>query len=361
MNIDEIIKEQIKNLQVKDDLNSLSDYADNLTGGLSQEFTVDKILNATLNGESIFDSAEMISTIKELFFYEIKGALTVGIEILTICIIIGLLKNLSSSFGRKGISEIASLTASIVVIGLAMTCFNDVYQMTMDAVNAITYTMDVMLPIFIAILISMGQVVSGTLMSPLLITSITVFQTIIKTFVMPALFISTVFGLLNCLTEKDYVNKLSKFIRQTALFVTGLIITLLSGIIAIQGLIAKTGDSLIMGTAKYSLDAFIPIVGGFTSDTIELFLTCMRSIKNIFGIFGIILIILVIFTPIIKILAVAVIFKITALLAEPVTSKKISEGIGDIGTSLVAMGAILFFVSLLFIMFITSIIQLGGS
>ena len=82
---------------------------------------------------------------------------------------------------------------------------------------------------------------------------------------------------------------MSKFIRQLALFVTGIIMTLMSGIIAIQGLIAKTSDSLLIGTAKYSIDEFIPIVGGFTADTIELFIKCMGSIKNVVGLFGIIL------------------------------------------------------------------------
>ena len=81
----------------------------------------------------------------------------------------------------------------------------------------------------------------------------------------------------------------------------------MSGMIAIQGLITKTADGLLMGTAKYSLDAFIPIVGGFTADTVELFLKCMGSIKSVVGIFGILLIVALVLTPIVKILAVAVI------------------------------------------------------
>lgn len=361
MNIDEIIKEQMKNLVDQEQTDSLSDYASGLSGGLSDSFTIDQILQATLNGESIFDADSLISSLKELFFYEMKSALIVGIEILTICIVVGLLKNLSGSFGKKGISDIATLICSIVIIGLAMTNFNTIFQMTQDAVNTITYTMEILLPVLIAILIGMGQVASGTIMSPILLTAVTIFQSIIKNIVMPAIFLSAVLGLINCLTEKDYVNQLSKFLRQTALFVTGIIMTLMSGIIAIQGLIAKTSDSLIMGTAKYSLDAFIPIVGGFTSDTIELFLKCMGSIKGVVGVFGILMIVCLILTPIIKILAVSVIYKITALLIEPVATKKLSAGIGDIGTSLIAMGAILFFASLLFIIFITSIINLGGS
>lgn len=361
MDYDEIIKKQLKNLVDEEQTDSLSDYASGLTGGISDRFTLDKIVDATLNGESIFNSEEIIASLKELFLYEIKAALVIGIEILSVCIVIGLLKNLSGSFGKKGVSEIASLICSIVIIGLAMTNFQTIYQMTIDAMSTITYTMEILLPVLITILISMGKVTSGTIMSPLLLTTITVFQAIIKNIVLPAIFLSTILCLINCLTEKDYVNQLSKFLRQAALFITGILITLMSGIIAIQGLITQTSDSLLMGTAKYSLDTFIPIVGGFTADTIELFVKCMSSIRGVIGVFGILLIGSLVLIPIVKILAISAIYKITALLIEPVASKKLAQGVADMGTSLIAMGAVLFFASLLFIIFITSIMNLGGS
>lgn len=361
MNFDEIIKEQMKNVLDQDEIDSLEDYASQLSGGISDQFTIDRILDSTLRGESIFDSEELISSLKALFLYEVKGALIVGIEILTICIVVGLLKNLSASFGKNGISEIATLVCSIVIIGLAMTSFSQVYQISIDTIKTMTYTMEILLPVLLAILISMGQVASGTIMNPLLLTSVTVFSSAIKNVVLPAVFVSAVFTLLNCLTEKDYVNQLSKFLRQAALFVTGIIITLMTGIIAVQGLIAKTSDSLLMGTAKYSLDAFIPIVGGFAADTVELFVRCMGSIRNVTGIFGILLIVTMMLVPIVKILVIALIYKVTALLIEPVATKKLSAGMADAGNCLITMGAVMFFSSLLFIIFITSIINLGGS
>ena len=165
-------------------------------------FTLDRILDATLKGKSIFDSEEIIDSLRTLFFYEMKSALIVGVEILTICIVIGLLKNLSGSFGKKGVSDIASLTCSIVIIGLAMTNFHTVYEMTADAMATITYTMEILLPILIALLVSMGQVASGTIMSPLLLTAVTVFQAVIKNVILPAIFISAVLSLINCFNRK---------------------------------------------------------------------------------------------------------------------------------------------------------------
>lgn len=80
MDFDEIIKDQMKNVVDQDNLDSLSDYASNLSGGISEHFTIDKILEATLNGKSIFDSQEIITSLKELFLYEMKSALIVGVK-----------------------------------------------------------------------------------------------------------------------------------------------------------------------------------------------------------------------------------------------------------------------------------------
>ena len=356
----EILKEQFNNIIDREQTMDLSEYASNLTGGISDYFTLDEILQATLNGYSIFDNPEMIASIKDLFLYELRSALFISGEILAVCIIIGLLKHLSGSFEAKGISDIAALICMISIVGVTILHFGDVYEMNLDAMKTMTYTMEILLPVLIGILIAMGQVTSGTIMSPLILSVITVFHNIIKNIILPAVFFSAVFTLLNCITEKDYVNQLAKLIRKAALYGTGLIVTIMTGVINIQGLITQTSDGLIINTAKYSIDAFIPIVGGFTADTVELFLKCMGSIKNIVGLFGILLIIALILIPILKTLVIAGIYKVTACIIEPVASKKIAEGISDIGGVLITLSAILFFSSLLFILFITSIMKLGG-
>lgn len=357
----DILKEQFNNMIDQEQTTSLSEYASNLTSGISDYFTLDNILDATLNGESIFDNPELIQSIKDLFLLELRSAMFISVEILSICIIAGLLKNLSGSFEAKGISDIASFVCMISIVGITVLHFGDVYNMTLDAMKTMTYTMEILLPVLIGILIAMGQVTTGTIMSPLILSVITVFHHVIKNIILPAVFFSAIFTLLNCITEKNYVNQMAKLIRKAALYGTGVIVTLMSGLISIQGLITQTSDGLIINTAKYSIDAFIPIVGGFTADTVELFLTCMGSIKSIVGLFGILLILALIFIPIVKTLMIACVYKITACIIEPVASKKIAEGIADIGTVLTTLTAILFFSSLLFILFITSVMKLGGN
>lgn len=50
----------------------------------------------------------------------------------------------------------------------------------------------------------------------MMLGAVTGFGVLIKTIILPALFASTMLSLINCLTEKNYVNQLSKLIRNAA-------------------------------------------------------------------------------------------------------------------------------------------------
>lgn len=360
MEYQEILNQQFNKVIDQEEMTDISHRVGELTGGLSDQFTIENILNATMEGKSIFENQAIIDGLKELFFYEIHNALTLGVEILSICIIIGILKNLSSSFSSKSVSDISMMVCTMVIIGIAINSFKITYNLAIDSVTTMAYTMGILAPVLLGILISTGSITSGTILSPMIIGSVSGMAFILKTIVLPALFAATILSLINCLTEKDYVNKLAKLLRNAAVTLTGLLLVLLTGIITIQGLLTDTTDGLLMSTAKYSLSTFIPIVGNFTSDTVELFLRCMTSIKSVTGVFGIILLVLMVLVPILKILCVAVIYKIMAALTEPVTDTKISGGLSDMGSCLISIGSIMFFTALLFIMFITTIMKLGG-
>ena len=360
MDYEKILEEQMNNVIDPEQAGIISEKAGEISGSIAEEFTMEKILEAPLSGESIFKSQQLIDGLKSLVLYEIRAALVLGVEILIICIIIGLVRNLSSSFGKKSMSDITLMVCTMIIIGISVNSFRLAYELAVDSVTTMVSTMEILTPILLGILISTGSIASGTVMSPVVIGAVTGTGIILKRLILPAMFAATILTLVNCLTEKDYVNKLSKLLRNAALAVTGLIIAILSGIISVQGLITDASDGLLINTAKYSLSTFIPIVGGFTADTAELFVRCMGTIKSIVGIFGIIALILVILTPLIKLLAIALIYKLTAAAAEPICESKISDGLNDMGSCIISLGAVLFFAALLFIIFISVIIGMGG-
>ena len=133
-----------------------------------------------------------------------------------------------------------------------------------------------------------------------------------------------------------------------------------TGIAAIQGIVTKAADGILINTTKFSLDNFVPIVGGFAADSLDMVISCVGLIKNAIGVAGILLILALLVLPILKILAVAVIYKITAIAAEPVASKNISDSLSELGSAAITMTVVLSIGALMFLIFIAIIMGMGG-
>jgi len=359
MEFENIINEKLDSMDLSELEELLNEVPAEMT--IADEISVNSIINDLLNGQPIFDSENLMDNIKELFFIEVRSSLILGCEILAVCIIIGLLNNFSNSFGSKTVSSLGTMICGFVIIALCIGSFYQTYNSCSSTMDVMSTTMTILLPIMIPLLISMGGISSGSIMDPVILASVTGFNFIMQHIVLPLIFLSAIFILINSITDKDYVKKLALFMRKSALFITGLTITIFSGITAVQGIMTKSADSLLMKTAKFSIDNFVPIIGGFAADSLDMVINCIGVIKSAVGLIGIVIIISMLAMPVIKIMAVAVIYKITAIAAEPVANKNISDSLNEIGTSAVTMTVVLAAGALMFLIFITAIMFMGGN
>lgn len=359
MDYENIIDQQLEDLDLSE-LEKIMDDAAAQSEGIFDALYTDDIVNSLLSGEPLFDADTIIHNIFDLLMLEIRTGVLLGIEIISVCIIMGLLNNISDSFGNKAASSLGNVVCSCIIITLCMANFSDTYNSCLDTLNVMTHTMQILLPILIPLLISIGGFSSGSILNPVIISAVTGFNTILQTIVLPVLFLSSVLVLINSLTEKPYLQKLSVFLRRVSIFCTGLAVTIFSGITAIQGLVTKSADGLLVNTARYSIDNFVPIVGKFAADSVDMVLSCAAVIKNGVGIMGMIIILCFLAGPLINLLAVAAVYKITAILADPISTKQVSNALNEMGSSVITMTVVLGLSALMFLIFLTIIISIGG-
>lgn len=358
MDYETIIEEQLDSMDLSELEGIMSDAAGQ--SGLFDDLTVSGIINNLINGNALFDSDRIIDNLLNLFLMEVKASVFLGCQILAICIVTGILTSFSNTFGSKTVSSLGTMVCSIVIIALCIGNFYQTYQYCQDTMNTMTASMEILLPVMIPLLISMGGISSGSIMDPVIIGAVTGFNFIMQHVVLPLVFLSAIFVLINSITEKDYVKKLATFIRKGAIFITGFIITVFTGITAIQGIVTKSADGILINTARFSLDNFVPIVGGFAADSLEMVISCIGLIKNAIGIIGIVIIISLMVIPVIKLLSIAVIYKVIAIAAEPVSTKNISDSLGEIGNAAITMTVVLSTGAMMFLIFITILMGMGG-
>lgn len=358
MEYEKIIEEQLKTLDISEIERIIDENGSNYF--MTDDISLKGIIDDLLTGTPLFESDRIIDNLVELFFIEVKSALVVGCEVLLVCVMIGLLTSLSNSFGNKAVSSLGTMVCSLIIITLCIGSFYQTYESCCQTMDLMTKTMGILLPVMIPLLLSMGGLSSGSIMDPVIIGAVTGFNFIMQHIVLPLIFLSAIFILINSITETDYIKKLSILLRRAGLFITGLTITIFSGITAIQGIVTKSADGILINTARFSIDNFVPIIGGFAADSLEMVISCIGLIKNAVGILGIIIILSLLVMPVLKLLAIAVIYKITAIAAEPIANKNISDSLNEIGTSAITMTVVLGSGAFMFLIFITIIMGMGG-
>lgn len=352
-----LINEQLEAM----DLSALEELVGEAQNSGLFDLSVEEVIDRLGNGQPLYDPSEIFHGIADLFLFEIRSSINLGIHILAICILMALMVHLSSAFGKSAVSTIGSLVASCAVIALCLINFSEVYQLSGDAIQRMASVMQIVLPILLPLLIAMGGIASGGILNPIILGAVTLMTTLLQKVIMPLLFLSSVFILGNSLADRDYIKRLAVLFREAGIFLIGISVTVFSGLTAIQGFVAESTDNMLVKTLKFSVDNLVPIVGGFAADSMDLVLSCTGIIKNSIGIIGLFVILSILALPLLKLMAIALIYKVTAALVEPIGNKVISDSLNELGNTVITLGVVVFLGGLLFIIFLTILIGIGTS
>ncbi|HPO03968.1 MAG TPA: stage III sporulation protein AE [Erysipelotrichaceae bacterium] len=350
-----IINEQLESMN----LEALEELAGRGNMLFLNDLSVSEIISRLIEGKPLFNFDSITESIINLFFKEFSSSVSLGIQIIAVCIIMALMTHLCSAFGSSAASSIGMMVCSCTVVAMCLFNFRDIYSLCENSVTNMATFMQVLIPVLLPLILSMGGFSSGGILSPAIISSVTIFTTLIQKIILPLLFFSCIFILGNSLADRDYVKKLAVLLRSAAGFIIGFSVTLFSGLTAIQSLVTKSADGMLIKTAKFSVDNLIPIVGSFAADSLDMVLSCTAIIKNSIGIFGLIVIILLLMFPLIQILCVALVYKITATLVEPIGNKVIADCLNEMGNTVIVLAVMLFLCAVLFIIFISILISIG--
>ena len=236
-----------------------------------------------LSGDAAISQESVFAVIKALFFGELREFGVLAAELICICIIAGLLSSFTSGFGSGTASGMSSVICSFAAAGICMTAFYQLYQLGIQSVSLMTTLMGASLPVIFAVTAVSGGAASATVLSSVISAAVTAFSAFVRYVLMPVVFVSGIFTVANSVGRRSYIGKTAAFLRSAALFGMGAAITLFTGLSVIQGMMTKSADDLLMKTARYSIDNLIPFVGGFAADSLEMIVTCIRSIRGGIG------------------------------------------------------------------------------
>lgn len=355
---DFIIEEQLDLFNTKELESLINDVLGN--NDIAPKVKFKDYLTKILKGEKIIDGKAFIKSIVGKLIEEIRVNLGFLSKILVIALISAILTNIQNTFENASVSSFANYITFILIAILVIGSFYQLMETVKVTINSMINFMEILLPILLTFLILAGGPNTKIIFHPMILGTVNVIGIMVKSIILPLINFSFIISILSNLSQRAELRKISELGRQMITFIISAAFTVFIGIITIYGLSTKI-DGITIRTAKFAVDRFIPVVGGFLSDAVETVIGSSAILKNGIGIIGLFILVFITILPLIKIGSLLLIYKIVGAVIEPVVPKNISNFFSDVSKTLLLILISMVSVAIMFFITITIIVDTGNS
>lgn len=328
-------------------------------GGFLPENQPLQLKDFFLMENSIF-SMGLIQGFFKYIFQELwmNGKLLGAIIILTVFSMI--LEHFQSAFEKNNVSKIAYAITYLVIFILAINSFSSAMAYAKEAISTMVHFMMALIPLILALMVSMGNITSVTLFHPIIIFLVNTSGVLIYSVVFPLLFFSAILEIISTFSEQYKVTQLANLFRNISIGLLGGLLTIFLTVVSIQGATSAVVDGVTIKAAKFITGNFVPVVGKMFTDAADTVISASLLVKNTIGLAGVFMLLVICAFPALKILTLAFIFNLSAALLQPLGNSSVITCLNAIGKNLLFVFAALATVCLMFFLALTIIIAAGN-
>jgi stage III sporulation protein AE len=352
---DEVINSQMDSFNISNFIDEANKYSNDIL----KDIDIQELLNNAIKGE--LDTNQLLKNIFPLLGTEIKEALKVMGSILIIVLIHSVLKSISDNLNNKSVAQITYYVQYILIATVIMTNFSNIISLTKEAVGNMISFIQLLFPLLMTLMLASGSVVSVNLVQPIILFIINLISNIFQSIIIPIILVGTALAIVSKISDRIQIDKLSKFLKSSSVWVIGILLTIFVGVLSIEGTLGSSVDGITAKTAKAAVSSFIPVVGKVLGDAVDTVIGCSAILKNAIGIVGVIVVIAICITPILKLAIITIIYHLTAALCEPIVDSKIVSLITQMADTFKILLAILCSISVMLIIGITLVINISNT
>lgn len=277
-------------------------------------------------------------------------------QLLVLGVLLGLTRTVAETMDNHGVAETAAAIIYLVVFTLVLKTFAITADLAIAGVRDMARFIQILAPVLLTLAVLTGSLFGSSFFSTLLVGAATLTATLMEFVIVPLIGLAALLGLVNEVTGKVQVSKLAGLLRSGATFAMGLLMTVVLGIISVQGIGSGVADGVALRTAKFATDALVPVVGGMLSDAVETVVSGAVLLKSAVGLTGLVVVAILALLPALKILAVTFTIKIAAALLQPLQAGRLADALEQVDKSLTMMFGAVAVTGLLFFLMISGLI-----
>lgn len=354
----DLVTEQIEKLGI-DEIKKYWEEVVSEYGGFLPESQKGSLIEFISGDKQLSLKEWMLGFVKYLFHELIaNGKLLSTLIMLTIFSMF--LQTLQNSFENSTVSKVAYALVYMVLIIIALNSFRVAIMYTEEAIHSMTNFIMALIPLLLALIASSGGIASAAFFHPLILFLMNTSGLLIQYIVLPLLFFSALLSIVSTLTDHYKVTQLAQLLRNVSIGLLGTFLTVFLGVISVQGASTAIADGITVRTAKFITGNFVPVIGRMFTDATDTVISASMLLKNTVGIIGVVILLLIAAFPALKVLSLAIIYKIAAALLQPLGGGPVIACLDVISKSVIYIFAALAIVSLMFFLSITVIIAAGN-
>lgn len=320
----------------------------------------EKIVQQTMEGRNVFSLKNWISLLGDVLLEQIEvHGQAIGYLLLLI-VSAAVLAVIAKAFRNKQISEMGFFLIFLLLFLIMMKSFGSCYELTKGIIGDLIVFMKVLMPTYLMATAVSAYPTSAVVYYEGFLLLIYYLQKLIEIFLLPAIKCYVLFSMLGYLGNDDYFSKGRKGLKKLILWTSKAMIGVAAGLQMIQGMISPAVDEMKHTVLSKGISS-LGNIGNVAQNVTDVILGSGALLKSGIGVAAAVMIISISLIPAAEVACYVVFYQVLAAVAEPVSDKRMTGIIGEVGEGIGLLLKVLFTVCAMFLLTIAIVcVTTGG-
>ncbi|MBQ8431052.1 MAG: stage III sporulation protein AE [Clostridia bacterium] len=337
------------------DFSEIQGIVDGFSKNQKEIFSIGNIkdkIKQVVNGESTIDYSSFLSGVLALVVELVADYLPMIAIIISVGILSSVLASIKSKFNEKSVGDVVHFVCFCVVIIVVATIVKSLINNTGQAIFSMQSQMGLIFPVLLTMMTAIGSTASVGLFQPSLAIFSNLSSTLFTSVIIPIFTLSFCFGIIGNMSNSIKLDKFNSFLSSLFKWLVGILFTVFFALMSIQGISAGSFDSVSIRTMKFTMSSYVPVLGGYLSQGMDILMASSVLIKNAVGLTGIIILITSALAPILEIVVVSLLLKIASAILQPLNNDRITNFLQATSKCIIMLSTCMIIVSFMYFIMI---------
>ncbi|MBQ0009963.1 MAG: hypothetical protein KBS76_02535 [Ruminococcus sp.] len=286
-----------------------------LRAGAAEDFGTNRLYGTlpeeirSLIPTDFFDSeaGSVLDTVNVGFFFRTVGTVLSAVLpgafrnlafVMGLLILSSVMKTLGSTVTSPAIQTVFSYISVVCVCGAVFRITGDLFSCMERFVGYLHQFITAIAPIMTALLYACGKVTTATVSGGMLTLILAFLESLCGGLLFPVLQITLAISVGSALCSTVDLSGMIAIISRILTFTMTFVSLLLTIVLAIQSVVAKSADELALKGVKFAVGGLVPIVGSAIGDALATITGGLNVVRSVTGMAGAVAVVIVMLFPI---------------------------------------------------------------